>query len=111
MRYTARLVLAVFLLSCLMVWAQEKKEPPKPAHPTLTDKQKLEIRNAQVDWLNSKQTLEALPQYQQFVSQQQKLNEIVARVQRESGADPTKFQLQPTLEFTEIPQPKVTEKK
>lgn len=108
MKHTARLVLAVFLLSCFWVGAQEKKEEP-PKKPVLTDKQKLEIRNAQVDWLNAKGVMENSPAYKEFMHRQDLLNEAVARAQ--AGVDQSKFKLEPTLEFTEIPQPKFTEKK
>jgi hypothetical protein len=101
MRYTARLVFVLYLLSCFWVGAQEKKEPPKK--PILTDAQKLEIRNAQVDWMNAKSILEGTPQYKMFAEKQEKLNEVVARAQ--AGVDQSKFKLEPTLEFSEIKQP------
>lgn len=79
--------------------------------PKLTDAQKLEIRNAQVDFFQAKTAMEATREFQQFQGAQNKLNEIVLRVQKDAKVDQSKYRLEQSLEFSEIPQPKPAEKK
>jgi hypothetical protein len=101
MRRCARCVFVIYMLSCLFVFAQEKKS----AVPVLTDAQKLEIRTAQVEMFQAKSVLESTPQYKAFLNAQEKMNEIALRVQREAKVDPSKFQLGQDLNFTAVPQP------
>ena len=100
MRQCARFAFVIFLVSFAVLWSQEKKDVP-----VLTDAQKLEIRNAQVEMFQAKSVLETTPQFKAFLAAQEKMNEIALRVQREAKVDPTKFQLGQDLNFIAAPQP------
>ena len=77
-----------------------------PAEPVLTAEQKLEIRNAQVVMFQAKRALESTPQYKAFVEAQDKMNQVALRIERESGADPKKWQFTQDLEYVPVPEKK-----
>ncbi len=101
MRQVARFAFVLFLLSFAFTWSQEKKDS-KP--PVLTDAQKLEIREAQVEMFQAKSVLETTPQFKAFLAAQEKMNQVALKVQREAHVDPAKFQLGQDLNFTAVPQ-------
>ena len=97
------ITLAVFVL-CLAALLSRAQD--KPSVPKLTDAQKLEIRNAQVEMFQAKTVLESTPQFQAFQRAQSHLNDTSLRIQRESKVDATKWTLGQDLEYTAVPQPK-----
>ena len=100
MAKTIAQLLATATLFALFGAADKPAEPPK-----LTEAQKLEIRNAQVDFFSTQSQLQSSPQYAAFQKAQRDLESIVQKVLKEVGADPKKFTLQPDLTFTAVPQP------
>ena len=71
--------------------------------PVITEKQKLEIRTAQVAVYQAKEVLEQTPQFHSFMATQNQMNEISLRVQREAGCVPPKWQFTQGLECLEVP--------
>jgi hypothetical protein len=74
-----------------------KPVPPSTPYqsnsPALSESQKLEIRNAQVEYFAAKSVLESSPAYQAVQNAQAKLNETVRRIQKDTGCEPPKYQL------------------
>jgi hypothetical protein len=109
---------ALLTAAFLALFGQAGKPVPPSSDPTLTEKQKLEIRNAQVEYFAAKSVLESSPAYQTLQNAQSKLNETVRRIQKDTGCEPPKYQLGGDLACTAAPPPapkveppKVEEKK
>jgi hypothetical protein len=75
------------------------------AKPVVTEKQKLEIRTAQVAVYQAKEVLESTPQFRAFAQTQNQMNELSLRVEREIGCIPPKWQFTQELECVAIPAP------
>lgn len=65
--------------------------------PKLTDAQKLEVRNAQIEVLQTKNA---------YDQAQARLNGVIAKVEQEAKIDPAKFVLRNDLEFAPVEAPK-----
>ena len=87
----ALVVSCVALILAVLLWAAFTRA--QESNPKLSEAEKLEIRDAQVDLLNAQQAVQQSQPYQAMMTAQTTLNDALAKIMKAKNLDPAKYTL------------------